>query len=434
MSSQQLKIKLIDMVLCFSRALDLLHPAISDHHLRVAYIAACLAEELDLPRAEIRDVVIAGALHDVGAASSPALTPLLNHALAEYQFGDMEDTGNLHRHGFEGFILTHDFPPFARAAAAIRFHHVNWDFGRGADFFGEAVPLASHVLHLADRVAVLPNNGRNILEQAGDIRATIAADSGKQFKPEIVAAFEAISARESFWLDVLYPHKEPIIRGSLGEWEVGLGLPALEQLGIVFGKIIDYRSAYTATHSSGVAATAEALALRIGLPFKERKLLRVAGYLHDIGKLAIAPEIIEKQGKLTSDEMLLVRQHPYYTYRILSMVPGLETVTTWASLHHERLDGNGYPFRPKEIPLGARIIAIADIFTAITENRPYRQGMNRKQALDILHRLVIERAIDGDIVAALEKDFDELHVIRSQSQQASASRAMSPYSSFMPAG
>ncbi len=405
------------MVLCFSRALGLLHPAISDHHLRVAYIASCLAEELGLASGEMPDALIAGALHDVAAVSSPVMVAQLDHALTHYRLGDSGIPDDQHKHAFEGFTLTRDFPPFAQAASAIRFHHVDWDFGRGNEFAGETVPLVSHILHLADRIAVLPDAGRNILEQAAGTRKTIMADSNKLFKPEIVAAFEEISTRESFWLDVACQHKEAIIRNRFCKSEIKLDLEALEQLGRLFGRIIDYRSPFTATHSSGVAATSEALAQSLGMSFTESKLLRVAGYLHDIGKLVVPIEILEKPGKLTPDEMFIIRQHPYHTYQILSTVSGLETVNDWASLHHERLDGKGYPYCPQEIPLGSRIVAVADVFTAITEDRPYRKGMDRTQSLDVLDRLVLDRAIDGDVVAKLRSNFNEFHFIRSLSQQ-----------------
>ena len=417
MPSKEIKIRLFDMVLCFSRALDLLHPAISDHHLRVAYIASCLAEELGLAPAEMPDVLIASALHDVAAVSSPVMVSLFDHALANYRLADAVVSDDLHKHAFEGYILTQDFPPFAKAASAIRFHHVDWDFGRGNEFAGETVPLVSHILHLADRIAVLPDADRDILEQAAEIRQTIATDSGQQFKPEIVAAFEEISIRESFWLDVMCKHKEAIISNRFCKCEIELDLKALEELGRVFGRIIDYRSPFTATHSSGVAATAEALAQRLGMSFTESKLLRVAGYLHDIGKLVVPVEILEKPGKLTPEEMFIIKQHSYHTYHILSTVPGLETVNVWASLHHERLDGKGYPFRPREMPLGSRIVAVADIFTAITEDRPYRKGMDRAQSLEVLDRMVLDRAIDGDVVAMLRSGFNEFHFIRSLSQQ-----------------
>lgn len=111
---EDLKIKLFDMVLCFSRALDLLHPAIADHHLRVAYIACCLAEEMGFSMTEIQNVLIAGALHDAGAVSSAARSRILDYALGGHRLDDAEIPEDIHMHGFEGFVLTRDFPPSYR--------------------------------------------------------------------------------------------------------------------------------------------------------------------------------------------------------------------------------------------------------------------------------------------------------------------------------
>ena len=410
-------VKLFDMVLCFSRAIDFLHPRISEHHLRVAYIASCLAEELGLDLEATQNVLIAGALHDVAAVSSAMQQDLFDDALTYYHASSPLMPAHLHQHGIEGELLLHDFPPFAKAAAAIRYHHVNWDFGRGSEFEEKAVPLASHILRLADRVAVLPHDAQNILEQVAEIRATVVSGAGRLFKPEVVTAFEAMSDKESFWLDLTSRHKELILQRRFGDPKVSLDLDGLYRLSRVFGKIIDYRSPFTATHSSGVAAASEELAARLGMTHAEQRLIGVAGYLHDIGKLAVPTELLDKPEKLTPAERFIIKQHPYYTHQILSMVPGLETVNTWASLHHERLDGTGYPFRTRDIPLGARIIAVADIFTAITEHRPYRSGMTQTQCLAVLDQLVADGAIDGDIVAVLHADYDAIHHIRSVSQQ-----------------
>lgn len=410
------RVSLLDMVLCFSRSLDLLHPSILDHHLQVAYIAACLAQEIELDDRQVQEVLIAGALHDIGTASSTQMLALLDHAMDNYQLPAGTLLPDIHRHGEEGYQLIRDFPPFSAAAKAIRFHHVNWDQGAGEEFRGLAVPLASHILHLADRVAVLPTTREHILLQRDRIRRTIAGDSGHRFMPRLVQAFESLSDRESFWLDLVYPDKGPIIRQRFGGGEVTLDLDALQRLGGLFGRIIDYRSPFTATHSSGVAATAGALGELLDMSPAECGLLRVAGDLHDIGKLAVPLEIIDKPGRLSREEMQLVRQHAYYTHRILSTVPGLETVNTWASLHHERLDGAGYPFHTREIPLGSRIVAVADIFTAITEDRPYRPGMTADAAKRILRQQVNEGAIDGDVVKPLLLEFDRLLAIRHHSQ------------------
>jgi HD-GYP domain-containing protein (c-di-GMP phosphodiesterase class II) len=408
MTAPSIDVRFFDVILSVSRALDLLSSALSDHHLRVAYIAARLAEELDLDIQDKQDVVIGGALHDVGAVSSTLRLSLLDYSLSAYTSGDDEEQGDIHRHGLDGYLLLRDFLPFAKAAEAIRFHHVAWDFNRGSEFNGLPVPFLSHILHLADRVAVLPVGRDNILEQRDAIRATIGEQVNSRYHPLIVSAFNSASSSESFWLDLVSGHKEEIIRAHFGTHNVALDLDELYALATLFGRIIDFRSPFTAIHSSMVAARAERLAHLLGMDAQHTRLIGIAGFLHDLGKLAVPAEILDKPAQLTAQEMLVVKQHPYYTHRILSMVPGLEEINTYASLHHERLDGCGYPFRKQVIPLGARLIAVADVFTAISEKRPYRDKMNRAQSLAVLDKFVNEGALDGDIVSLVRLHFDAL--------------------------
>ncbi|HYD93878.1 MAG TPA: HD domain-containing phosphohydrolase [Noviherbaspirillum sp.] len=412
MLSAAIVVNSLDMVLSFSRAMDLLHPAISEHHLRVAYASACIAEEMGFAAAEVQSILVAGALHDVAAACAPAARPVLDRALASDPF----DKGglNVHDHGEDCHRLFSRFEPFAGAARAIRFHHVDWNHGEGKTFRGHAVPLESHILRLADRVAVLPPEGSPAVTHADASIRTIRARSGERFHPDVVDAFVQAACRESFWLDLVSKHKESILRERFGGGAVILNGDRLHGLAKVFASIVDYRSAYTAAHSSAVASTSELLAARIGLARPTVRLVGVAGYLHDLGKLAVPPAMLEKPGRLTREETVLIRQHPYYTYQILSAVPGLEDVCTWAALHHERLDGAGYPFRRRSIPLEARIVAVADVFTAITEDRPYRQGMSRAESLRVLDDLVRQGAIDGDIVSLINGAYEDLTEVRAQ--------------------
>lgn len=398
-------VSLLDMVLCCARGLDFLHPQISEHHLRVAMIAAAVARAMGLPDRSVHDVLVAGALHDIGAVSRPAWRGLLDQALLRY--GAVEAAQGVHLHGEEGYLLLRDFPPFANAAATIRFHHVEWAHGAGRHQHGDEVPLTSHILHLADRAAVLPDDPGDALEHMQSYRRAIAADAGTRFHPEVVHAFDEASASEAFWLDVVSRRKEEILKKRFGALAVRLSLDGLYRMAEIFGRVIDCRSAYTASHSSGVAAVSELLASRSGLALEQQRLIGVAGYLHDIGKLALPAELLDKPGRLTEQEMRLVRQHPYFTQQILSAVPGLEQVGLWAALHHERLDGTGYPFRRAALPFEARIVGVADIFTAITEDRPYRQGMGRDAGLQVLSELVRNGAIDAQLVALIADSYPE---------------------------
>lgn len=404
---QSANVALFDMIMSLSRALDLLHPAIGEHHLRVAYIGACIAEKAGLRNDEIQDIIVAGALHDIIAVCKPNSRPFLDKALAHYD-GDIEAEENLHLHAEEGYLLLRDFPPFAQAATIIRFHHVDWNFGAAKSLDHHDIPLASHILRLADRLAVLATNDCHIFSQKDRIRQSIHAGTGSLFCPALVEIFDELSAKESFWLDLVSPYKEKILWRRFGRSALRLGIDSLYGLAKVFARIIDYRSAYTATHSSRVAAASELLADRLGLPETTVRLVGIAGYLHDIGKLSVPADLLDKPGKLPPDEMLLIRQHPYYTHQILAPVPGLETIGMWAAFHHERLDGAGYPFRQRHIPTEARIVAVADIYTAITEDRPYRAGMSQNECLRIMDKMVLEGALDGDIVSLLPGVYQDL--------------------------
>lgn len=178
----------------------------------------------------------------------------------------------------------------------------------------------------------------------------------------------------------------------------------------LFKNLIDFRSPFTATHSSGVASCAAMLCDLFGFTKIERTLMKVAGYLHDIGKLVVPNSILEKQDKLTVEEFAVVKQHTYYTYNILSGIKGLEQIAEWAAFHHERLDGTGYPFSldESEIGIGSRILAVSDIFTALTEERPYRKGMSKNQVVEILNNLVSKNHLDKNVVDTIIQNYDDV--------------------------
>lgn len=419
MQHREVKASMFDMLLSFARALDFLHSQISGHHLRVANLGSLLAEAAGFSASERADVVIAGALHDIGVISIASRLELCNFSLATYEGNGRAASENVHRHGHEGYLLLQGFAPFANAARIIRYHHVHWADGAGAVFAGDAVPLASHLIHLADRISVLPRADVPILAQRAAITAKIRQGCGSVFHPDLVAVFETVAASDAFWFDLVYPHQEGLLRGRTRHLEQTLDLPRLQELARVFGRIIDFRSPFTAAHSSGVAAAARGLAELCAMDEEELALISVAGHLHDLGKLAVPPEIIDKPGALNEEEANLMRSHAYHTYRILENVPGLETVNVWASFHHERIGGDGYPFRPPSLPLGARIVAVADVFTALSEDRPYRQGMAEEKIRAVLADCVERGSLDGDIVKLLQNDYARLDQLR-RAQQALA--------------
>jgi len=153
-------------------------------------------------------------------------------------------------------------------------------------------------------------------------------------------------------------------------------------------------------------------------------MMLIAGYLHDLGKVTVDNSILEKPGKLNEDEFNIIRAHTYYTYHLLYAIPQFDTIKIWASYHHEKLNGTGYPFHIKEdnLPLGSRIVAVADVFTAITEDRPYRKGMDDEQAIRVLNSMVAEGALDGMVVQVLLDHFHEINTLRQHAQLEAAER------------
>ncbi len=173
-------------------------------------------------------------------------------------------------------------------------------------------------------------------------------------------------------------------------------------------KAVDLRDTYTGSHSARVAELAARVAARLGLDREQIELSRLAGSLHDLGKLAIPEEILRKPGPLTGPERLVLERHPQIGFRMLDSL-GIDPVAKWILHHHERWDGTGYPDRlpGPEIPLGARIIFVVDAFDAMTSDRVYRGRLTQDHALAELERCAGTQ-FDPNVVAALA---EELHPV-----------------------
>jgi len=391
------KVSMSDMVIALSKAIDLVNPKLTGHHQRVAYIAGRISESMKLDIYKRTNIIFAGYLHDVGAISLTDKDVILTF--------DNEDT----IHAEVGYKLLNTLSELQLAANYIREHHTPYQKGKGC--LEDSLLLGGQILYLADRVDILLDRSKDPLAQKDNILNWLKERTGNKFMPEVVEAFKELAHQESFWFDIVSSNLESQLKRMTGYIIFELDLDGLTSVGRIFSQIIDFRSRFTATHSSGVASAAVFLADKMSFSGREKGLMRIAGYLHDLGKLAVPSEILEKRGQLSTTEFALVKTHTYYTYRILEKVSGLEKIPVWAALHHERLDGKGYPFRVngKDLSLGSRIMAVADVFTALTENRPYREGMNKSKTTKILRLMAENGAIDPEITAIAICCFDELN-------------------------
>lgn len=402
----KIRISTIDLVLCLSEAVDLISPLVANHHKYVACIAYQLSSELGLQDSEQKDITVAAALHDVGALS-------LAERLSPLNFDFEEERG----HSERGYLLLNTYKPFSNVASLIRYHHTPWNHGKCIGVNSEEVPIGSHLLNLADRISVLIKANNNILGQADGICQKISDLSGKIFIPELVDAFIKLSKKECFWLDIISGSLLTFIESKFSRDNLLEGNDFLELIKL-FSRIIDFRSHFTAIHSSGVAASAKAISRFAGFTESDSETIEIAGYIHDLGKLAVPTEILEKPGKLSKEEYEIIRTHTYYTDLILSKVKDFDVIRSWGALHHERLDGKGYPFHfdGRQMSTGSRIMAVADVFVALSEDRPYRNGLCRDETLLIIENMANSLALDLNIVQLVQENYDYINNCRSNAQ------------------
>ncbi len=386
-----------NFLLSLSDAIDLASPKIASHQIRTAFISWQIARAASLPGKRIDNLFIAALFHDIGALSLEDKISL--HAL---------ENDETEPHCILGQALFESTPLFAAAGNIVRNHHKPWH--QWNEPIDSADTFDSQILYLADHLENKINRKLFILHQTEHLKKSIGLLSKNQINKEVVDLFLSIAEREDFWLDLSSQRLYSILLHTGPFRGVEMTYNDIFSIASVLRNTIDFKSRFTATHSTGVAECAVILSGLFGLTDAEIRQMRLAGYLHDLGKLAIPNSILEKPGKLTEDEFAIIKQHTYFTYSVLNTIGGLDEIAEIAAFHHEKLDGSGYPFHvaAEKIDTRARIMAVADIFTAVAEDRPYRKGMTRDSIEEILNFQVKNHALDGRIVRLLTDNFGEI--------------------------
>ena len=287
----------------------------------------------------------------------------------------------------------------ARVAAGIFSLDEHWNGGgRPEGLAGQAIPLGARIALLAQVIDVFHSAGGPEAARAEAVKRT-----GVWFDPGLVGVFLTLSQTDAFWrglegagLAERVAGLEPMPRAIFIDDE------RLETITAAFADVVDAKSPYTAGHSRRVADYSVGIAASLGFPAARQEALRRAALLHDVGKLGVSNGILDKPGKLDAREWDEVRRHPVLSQEILARVSVFRSIAELAGAHHERLDGRGYPNKLEagQIALDTRIISAADVFDAITAERPYRAAVPVAECLDIMQR---DRgtAIDGTCLDAL---------------------------------
>lgn len=399
-------IDLHSAVTALSCSLDLVGVDEVKHGKRVAIMAYRVAVELGWPQSECLSILHAGMLHDCGVAKIKEHRQLT--ATLEWEGAE--------GHALRGAEYLSACPPLAYLSDEVRYHHTHWDELLQLSL-SQHTRLRANLLFLADRADVLQVpflNSERILPAAPEIVATLQNYAGTLFAPELVEAFSRIAGSQAFWLAMDPDYLDEDLR-DLGDLvaPTPLDYPAQRELARLFSRVVDAKSPYTEQHSERVALVAKQLAQDFGLGGSELAEVEIAGLLHDLGKLRVSEDIIDKTSRLTEDERACMQRHSYDTYRILQRVFSDSKIPMWAGFHHENLLGKGYPFKSHGISLDleCRIITVADIFQALAQNRPYRKSMALPDILRDLDRRVEAGELDAIVVAKLRENAESYYLL-----------------------
>ncbi len=313
---------------------------------------------------------------------------------------------NMGSHCIAGERILGKLPAYRCVEGTVLWHHERAD-GKGP--FGKLAaetPLAAQILHLADMVDVAFSLEEIDPGKYERLTKWLEGEKGKAFSGEVCSLFQE-TADYDFLCSISGDGSDGVIRSMLPEYMVDVSTEMLREMSSVFAEITDYKSNFTWRHSAGIAEKAEKMGHFYGYDSAMCDKLFIAGALHDVGKLLISNEILEKPGRLTDSEYAEIQNHAMGTWEMLKNIRGLEDICRWAALHHEKLDGSGYPFGyfADELSRMDRLMACLDIYQALVEERPYKSGLSHEDAMNILRKMGEDGQLDQEILGEIDSCF-----------------------------
>ncbi len=373
-----------------SYALDVSEKSYFSHSKHVAYLALLIGKELDLTVDEQKDLYFVGLLHDIGAEDAYSM--------------DTHNASAVARHCIVGMEMMKEIHFKSELAECIHYHHEHYDGTGPFKKSGDEIPLFSQIICLANAFDLLFGKTQ-IFDFEVMERILNWIDKTKRFyDPKIVEVFIKIVKKENILLDYFNHEFNSIISDKIDVASTEYGFESIKFFATVLSKIIDNRSPFTYRHSIGIAELASKVTTALGYDEDTREKMYIAALLHDVGKLVVPNEIIDKAGKLEDNERFEINKHTYCTRWILKQIDGFKEITEYASNHHEKLNGKGYPLQLKGDEIGEldRVMAICDIYQALTEERPYRQTMPIEKVWSIIDSMVDNGELDGCLVGKIK--------------------------------
>ena len=367
-----------------------------NHGERVAFIAStiCKYGKFDL---DIKTLFMLSFFHDIGAYKRINLDELL-----------IFDVDNVEEHCIYGYLFMKHLTPLSKSAEAILYHHSSWENIKGKNLtYGEYAAM----IHLADRMDVLFGAGKSNRQILGTLD-----EYKKIFKEDHLAAAEGCLMENILNADIVKSdfHNRNL---EICKHFNPSALRTLEYLKMIVYSI-DFRSDHTVTHSINTVAISINIARHFNLSQKEIDDIYIGSLLHDIGKVAIDLSILESPGRLSDDEMCIMRTHVEETgYIIKGVIP--DEIYEISMSHHEKLDGSGYPrgLKGNDLTLSQRIVAVSDIVSALCSRRSYKEPFPKEKTLAIISAMSgtqLDSDVCNYVVNCYDSIMDETDVSRTK--------------------
>lgn len=396
-------LNLNSFLIAVSNALDFVEMDIlgvtSNHSKRVAYISISIAKEIGLNPKECFDIVALSILHDNGVSEK-----VLHNKLLSSDNNKLIELEEFNEHCVIGESNVKNFPFLTDVENVIKYHHEHFD---GTGFFGikgSYIPVMAQIISFSDTIDRIFNLKEKYEEKEEELLQYLREEENKLVSSKILNAFYSLNDRGIFKSDLKDEFLDEALLRSIPSFTKELSYKDIKDITKVFSKIIDCKSRFTAKHSSGLSNKVYEMACYYNKSEEEKIKLVIAANLHDIGKLAVPNNILDKPCKLSEEEFCIVKNHPYYTRVCLESINEFKDIAQWASNHHEKLNGKGYPngLLEENLDFNSRLLACLDIYQALAEERPYRKPLPHEECMKILYEMVSDNFIDANIT----KDID----------------------------
>ncbi|PKM38648.1 MAG: HD family phosphohydrolase [Firmicutes bacterium HGW-Firmicutes-9] len=370
----------------------------TNHSKRIAYLSVLIAKELNLRDEEIFDLASLAIMHDNGASLK-----ILHDNISGSTKEKLDIVESRKEHCIIGEENLKDFPFLTSPIDVILYHHEKYN---GTGFFGrtaQEIPLFAQIIALADTLD-LTFDLREGPQTKGKKEAFVHDHRDTFFSPILTNAFLKVSEHTELWNGLKDTNIDSSLSQVVPQFSNAMNYEDIRQLTKTLSKIIDAKSKYTHEHSAGLSVKIATMADFYHIDFTTTHKLLIASDLHDLGKLIISNDILDRPGRLTEEEYNNIKRHPAIAKSCLENVSGFEDISRWVGNHHEKLNGSGYPngLIAEDLDFYSKLLTSMDVYQALTEERPYRSSMDHWNAMRVMQKMVDLGELDSQIVQDID--------------------------------